>query len=445
MHRPFLVCLLLLRLLLLHKSKASAPSTPTFALRKIGSRLLSQQQQQQQQHWVIGKRHDRRLAEGAHEEARRRLERLRVAHRALDARIRAATGEFQLKQLKQEKLALKDEIKSLEAATAAVVGTESNLLEIGVGTFSKVLHGTNMQTGDTVAVKLAKTQGMLLKEYLILQRLHNEFGFPSVHLYGRQEILNMGSSVVLVMDLLGPSVESLLFHLTLGTNRGFSSGTVLHIAKDVLHRLQALGRHGIVHGDLHPGNVLLGVSAGSNRTCHLIDFGRSSLSAVSPGTDTSAMFRGAGLAPSTHAISDSAYVAGTMGFSSAATLCGAGGLERDDVESLAYTLAYLLSGRLPDFVVSAPDTRRVAAAKARCSTLDLLCGEAELAASPAGLLIAAILDNVRSLPQHDRSAKPDYDALLAQADPAPHAPLDWEAQGIHWSPDTGIVVNQHYT
>lgn len=436
--------LVVLLLLLLRGAAPTSPTTPTFALRKIGSRLSPHASQ----HWVIGKRHDRRLAEGAHAEALRRLERLRVAHRALDERIRASShSATELKHLKLEKLALKDEMATLVAATEE---SEEPPVEIGVGTFSKVLHGTNMHTGETVAVKLAKAEGMLLKEYLVLQRLHNEFGFPSVHLYGRQEILNMGSSVVLVMDLLGPSVESLLFHLTLGTDRGFSSHTVLHIAKDVLHRLQALGRHGIVHGDLHPGNVLLGVSSGSNRTCHLIDFGRASLSAIAPGTDTSAMFRGAGLVPSTHAISDRAYVAGTMGFSSADTLLGRGGLERDDVESLAYTLAFLLAGRLPAFV-SAPaaDTRQVAATKARCSALDLLCGEAELAATPAGLLIEAMLHHVQSLPRHDRAAKPDYDFLLTQADAAlvacTHAPLDWEVQGIHWSPDTGVVVNQFYT
>ena len=419
--------------------------------------------------YIIGRRQDRRSLERSINNAQRKLAALTRRHRELDERIgreRNLLAAAELKALKHEKLGLKDAMTALAASSKELLlqrgdgdGAQATGTTAGEGTYSKVLHGTNAKTHQTVAVKLADTThfDMLHKEFLVLQRLQNEFGFPHVHLFGRQEILNLGPSVVLVMDLLGPSVESLLFSLTLGTG-GFSSATVLQVATDMLHRLQALGRHGVVHGDVHPGNILMGVTAGSNRTCHLIDFGRSTFTALAPGLDTSKIFPGAGLmstAGSSRAVPDSDYVAGTVGFSSSETLLGRGGLEKDDLESLIYTLAYLLSGRLPAFCAAARSVREVAADKAKCSAMELLDHDSALAATRAGGLIAELLQHLRALPRDDlfSSGKPDLDALLLLADRAleaetgdcanSHSPLDWEAHGIHWSPE-GIVANDFY-
>ena len=57
--------------------------------------------------------------------------------------------------------------------------------------------------------------------------------------------------------MLGPSIEKLFQYTTLGV-RGFSPLTVLLIAEQMIDRLEVLSNFNIVHGDIQPGNILLG-------------------------------------------------------------------------------------------------------------------------------------------------------------------------------------------
>ena len=51
---------------------------------------------------------------------------------------------------------------------------------------------------------------------------------------------------------------------------------MLNLALQLLKRLQVLSDFSIVHGDIQPGNMLMGRAA-ENCTVHLIDFGLSQL------------------------------------------------------------------------------------------------------------------------------------------------------------------------
>eukprot|EP00667_Euglena_gracilis_P034658 EG_transcript_60983 len=82
--------------------------------------------------------------------------------------------------------------------------------KIGSGSFGDIYQGTNIQNGDAVAIKLepVKTRHpQLLYEsrlYKILNSAGNAVGIPSVRWYGVE-----GDYNVMVIDLLGPSLEDL--------------------------------------------------------------------------------------------------------------------------------------------------------------------------------------------------------------------------------------------
>lgn len=149
--------------------------------------------------------------------------------------------------------------------------------------------------------------------------------------------------VVMVMDVLGPSLDRLLFSTYMGT-RGFSSRTILLLTQQLIQRLEVLASHKIVHNDIQPGNMLMGVGGGlanGNRTVHLIDFGLSrniqNVSVVAAQSSINNEIDGKGVGD---------VLNGTLAFSSVAAMQGNACCEKDDVEALCYSLTYLLSNSL---------------------------------------------------------------------------------------------------
>jgi len=159
---------------------------------------------------------------------------------------------------------------------------------------------------------------------------------------------------------------------------GFKEYTVLRLAQQIIARLKVLVDHNIVHGDIQPGNFLLGKDIHTNRTVFLIDFGLSSViqnvkssittttSSNTDGDRTTSLSTANGIDSlnsdaSLHSTRSSSNIAntiskeivstkfGTLQFASAHTLEGSGSppVFRDDLESCAYTLSYLLLGHLP--------------------------------------------------------------------------------------------------
>lgn len=128
----------------------------------------------------------------------------------------------QIKHLKSLKLHYKDIIvklmKSQQTTFDSNVSENNNVIQLGVGGFGKVLFGTCLKTNKEIAIKITKPcdSHTLKKEYIALQKLGLEQGFPTVFYYGKQDILSLGEHVVMVMDVLGPSLEKLLFSTCLG-------------------------------------------------------------------------------------------------------------------------------------------------------------------------------------------------------------------------------------
>ena len=78
---------------------------------------------------------------------------------------------------------------------------------LGKGSFGRIYSGINKTTGEEVAIKLEQAntdQPQLIYEYKIYKLLQGGYGFPKVYEFKSESKYN-----ILIMDLLGSSVESL--------------------------------------------------------------------------------------------------------------------------------------------------------------------------------------------------------------------------------------------
>lgn len=100
--------------------------------------------------------------------------------------------------------------------------------KLGSGAFGDIYHGTNIKTNEEVAIKLEPVRTkhpQLLYETKLYRILQGGVGIPNVHWFGVE-----GDYNVMVMDLLGPSLEDLFNYC----KRKFSLKTVLMLADQML-------------------------------------------------------------------------------------------------------------------------------------------------------------------------------------------------------------------
>mmetsp|Transcript_917 Transcript_917/g.1380 ORF Transcript_917/g.1380 Transcript_917/m.1380 type:complete len:725 (+) Transcript_917:192-2366(+) len=164
-------------------------------------------------------------------------------------------------------------------------------------------------------------------EWSVYQQLGESYGIPKVHFKGSQD-----DFYVMVMDLLGPS----LWDVWNAKSQHLAENYVACVAMEALSILQALHLKGYVHGDVKPENFLLGpAGTPKEKKLYLVDLGlavrwkeRGSLAHVKYDQKPDD-FRG------------------TVRYASVHAHLGRATSRRDDLESLAYTLLFLLKGRLP--------------------------------------------------------------------------------------------------
>ncbi|KAF3328329.1 Casein Kinase-1 Like Protein [Carex littledalei] len=199
--------------------------------------------------------------------------------------------------------------------------------KIGSGSFGEIYLGTNLQTTEEVAIKLesVKTKHpQLLYESKIYKILQGGTGIPNVRWFGVE-----GDYNVLVMDLLGPSLED-LFNFC---SRKLSLKTVLMLADQMINRVEFVHSKSFLHRDIKPDNFLMGLGRRANQV-YVIDFGL-----AKKYRDTS-----------THQhipYRENKNLTGTARYASVNTHLGIEQSRRDDLESLGYVLMYFLRGSLP--------------------------------------------------------------------------------------------------
>ncbi|EDQ88421.1 uncharacterized protein MONBRDRAFT_32735 [Monosiga brevicollis MX1] len=208
------------------------------------------------------------------------------------------------------------------------VGTKYRIgRKIGCGSFGDIYIGSDITSGEEVAIKLENVRTphpQLQYEAKLYKILQGGEGIPKVKWFGVE-----GDYNVMVMELLGPSLED-LFNFC---NRKFSVKTVLLLADQMISRIEFVHNKNFLHRDIKPDNFMMGLARRGNLV-YLIDFGLAK------------RYRDA----RTHnhiPYRENKNLTGTARYASINTHLGIEQSRRDDLESLGYVLMYFNRGSLP--------------------------------------------------------------------------------------------------
>ncbi|XP_030369812.1 discs overgrown protein kinase [Scaptodrosophila lebanonensis] len=199
--------------------------------------------------------------------------------------------------------------------------------KIGSGSFGDIYLGTTINTAEEVAIKLEciRTKHPQLHiESKFYKTMQGGIGIPRIIWCGSE-----GDYNVMVMELLGPSLED-LFNFC---SRRFSLKTVLLLADQMISRIDYIHSRDFIHRDIKPDNFLMGLGKKGNLV-YIIDFGLAK------------KFRDA------RSLKHIPYrenknLTGTARYASINTHLGIEQSRRDDLESLGYVLMYFNLGALP--------------------------------------------------------------------------------------------------
>jgi len=153
-----------------------------------------------------------------------------------------------------------------------IIGNKYKLLNlIGSGLFGTIYKGENINTGETVAIKvepLNNSTKLLKNETKVYHYLNfncnkkKDVGIPKVKWFGVDD-----ENYYMVIELLGPSLQSIKEE-----RESFSLKTIIELGIQLIRRVEFLHNLGLIHRDIKPDNFLLGLGLNKN-TIYMIDFG----------------------------------------------------------------------------------------------------------------------------------------------------------------------------
>ena len=199
--------------------------------------------------------------------------------------------------------------------------------KLGSGAFGDIYLGKHIKQNEEVEIKLEpiKTKHpQLFYESKLYMALQGGIGIPKIHWCGSQ-----GNYNILIMDLLGPSLEDLFNYC----KRKFTLLTSLMIIDQMISRIEFIHSRNFIHRDVKPDNFLIG-RGNKKFQIYAIDFGlakkfRDSKSGM-------------------HIpYKDGKNLTGTARYASVNTHLGIEQSRRDDIEALAYIFIYFMKGNLP--------------------------------------------------------------------------------------------------
>ena len=221
-------------------------------------------------------------------------------------------------------------LRNMASSSSNVVGVHYRVgKKIGEGSFGVIFEGTNLLNNSQVAIKFEPRKSdapQLRDEYRTYKILVGCPGIPNVYYFGQEGLHN-----ILVIDLLGPSLEDLFDHC----NRRFSAKTVVMVAKQMLSRVQTIHEKNLIYRDIKPDNFLIGrPGSKSANVIHVVDFGMAK-QYRDPKTKQHIPYR------------ERKSLSGTARYMSINTHLGREQSRRDDLEALGHVFMYFLRGGLP--------------------------------------------------------------------------------------------------
>ncbi|CAA7408770.1 unnamed protein product [Spirodela intermedia] len=199
--------------------------------------------------------------------------------------------------------------------------------KIGGGSSGKIYKGTDIQTNEEVAIKLedrTTDHPKIQRESKLYEILVGGTGIPHVRWFGVESDYN-----VLVMDLLGPSLEDLVNQC----GGKLSLKSVLMLAHQMIKRLEYVHRKSLLHRNIKPKNFLMGMGRHANKV-YIIGFSHGK-KFIDTNTHQHISYR------------ENKSLKRTGRYASKNAHHGREQGRRDDLESLGYVLMYLLRGSLP--------------------------------------------------------------------------------------------------
>ena len=200
--------------------------------------------------------------------------------------------------------------------------------EIGKGSFGTIYRGENTRTREKVAIKVEIIEHgtyLLKNESIIYRYLNNMSGIPSVKWFGKDD-----DNYYMVINLLGKSLQNIKDDIGC-----FTLNDALKIGIYLINLIQNIHEKGLVHRDIKPDNFLFGLDDTSK--IYIIDFG---FCKSYVGDDAHIPMK-----KTNNLIGSRTYASiNAHNFDEIS--------RRDDLESLCYTLIYLVFGKLDWQIIS---------------------------------------------------------------------------------------------
>lgn len=207
---------------------------------------------------------------------------------------------------------------------------------INKGSFGVIFQGKNMDNFEDVAIKMENPHKFANREIIhegeILTILGENESIPRLHC-----VDTSSNAPVIIMQLLGQNLND-LFSLC---KKRFSLQTTLFIAIQLLKTLKFLHSKNIIHQDINPRNVCIGIG-NNTKSFYIIDFGLSKQMKQEECKRNDEDDEDANKKDKKqHSFK------GTLLFASLNSHQGNMLSFKDDLESLVYMILYFLNGTLP--------------------------------------------------------------------------------------------------